>query len=123
VPALSAGASFTPVFIPYVTPLARLSDVAIVTEDELRKIDAPVAIVGDTRLVLKVEIDVAAERERLKKEVGRLQGDIARETARLANPSFAERAPAAVVAESRARLAGFQAALAKLKAQLDKLGA
>jgi valyl-tRNA synthetase len=122
VSALAAGPSFAPILVPYIQLLARLSDIAIVPEEALRGMDAPVAIVGDARLMLKVEIDLAAERERLKKEIGRLQGDITRESARLANPSFAERAPAAVVAEARERLAGAEAKLGKLKAQLDKLG-
>jgi valyl-tRNA synthetase len=121
VPALATGGAFSDSFIAYIKPLARLSDISIVTEEELRGIDAPVAIVGDTRLMLKVEIDIAAERARLKKEIERLAADIARESAKLANPSFVERAPASVVAEAKARLASFEATLAKLKAQLDRL--
>ena len=122
VAASSTGPAFIPVFIPYVAPLARLSSVTIVSEDEFRKIDAPVANVGDTRLLLSVQMDVSAERERIKKEIGRVQADIARESARLANPSFAERAPGPVVAEARARLAASESTLAKLRGQLDKLG-
>jgi len=121
-PALAAGPSFAPSYVPYIQPLARLSEIAIVSEATLRDIDAPVAIVGDTRLMLKVEIDVATERERLKKEIGRVQGEIAKASAKLANPSFVDRAPSAVVAQERERLAAFEATLAKLKAQLDKLG-
>src|SRR5215472_11174042 len=122
VPAYIAGPSFTPTFIPYVSPLARLSDVTIVSEDDFRKIDAPVANVADTRLLLKVEMDVAAERERLKKEIARLQGEIARASAKLANPNFVDRAPPAVVAQERERVAAFEGTLAKVKAQSDKLG-
>src|SRR5262249_16312441 len=120
--ALAAGPSFGPNLAPYIQPLARLSEIAVVSEEALRGMDAPVAIVGDTKLMLRVEMDVAAERERLKKEIDRLHGDITRESTRLANPSFAERAPAAVVAEARQRLAEAEAKLGKLKAQLDKLG-
>ena len=35
---------------------------------------APVAVVGDARLCLYMEIDAAAEKARLSKEAGRLQG-------------------------------------------------
>ena len=92
-----------------------------VTEDELNKTDAPIAIVGDTKLKLKVELDVAAERARLKKEISRVEGEIAKVSADLAKRSFVERAPAAVVAERKKRLANSLATLEQLKSQLDKL--
>jgi valyl-tRNA synthetase len=105
---------------PYLKSLARLSDVGIV--DALPASPAPVQIVGDARLMLQVEIDVAAERERLSREVTRLDGEIARASAKLANPKFAERAPAAVVAQERDRVAAFEALRGRVREQLDRLG-
>src|SRR5712691_11363023 len=85
--------------------------------------DAPTAVVGDFRLKLIIEVDVAAESARLQKEISRLEGEIAKANAKLSNPSFVERAPSAVVAQEKERLANFSATLGKLRPQLDKLKA
>jgi valyl-tRNA synthetase len=105
---------------PYLKFLARLDDVQIVAE--LPQSPSPVQIVGANRLMLKVEIDVPAERERIGKEIARVQGEVTRATAKLGNASFVERAPAAVVAQERDRVAGFEATLVRLNEQLRALG-
>ena len=120
-PLLAAGeAAALQAFVPYLAGLAKLSEIELVADIPADAL-APVAVVGETRLMLKVEIDVAAERERLAKEIARLEGEIAKAEGKLGNASFVERAPAAVVAQERERLAGFSATLAQLKPQLDKL--
>jgi valyl-tRNA synthetase len=79
-------------------------------------------MLGGTRLALHVEIDVGAERERLSKEVARLEGEIAKVHAKLGNESFVARAPAAVVAQERARLTEFSETLDRLRSQRGRLG-
>lgn len=108
-------------YAPYLAALARLSDVEA-AGDALPPSAAPVQVVGDFRLMLKVEIDVEAEKARLGKEVARLEGEIARAQAKLGNASFVDRAPAAVVQQERDRVAGFEATLGKLRGQLAQLG-
>ena len=104
---------------PYLMALARLSEVKFL--DVLPTSPAPVEVVHPFRIMLNVKIDVAAERARLQKEMSRLEGEIAKANAKLSNPNFVERAPPAVVAQEKERLATFLATLEQLKSQLDKL--
>jgi valyl-tRNA synthetase len=106
-------------YAPYLQALAKLSEVQIV--DALPESPAPVSIAGDAKLMLKVEIDVAAERERLTKEIARLDGEITKATAKLSNESFVARAPANVVAQEKERMANFSSTLEKLREQFVKL--
>jgi valyl-tRNA synthetase len=106
-------------FAPYLQSLCRLENVEIV--DVLPESLAAVSIVGTTKLMLKVEIDVAAERERLTKEITRLEGEVAKAETKLSSESFVARAPAAVVAQEKERVANFGATLAKLREQFAKL--
>ncbi|HEY1458843.1 MAG TPA: valine--tRNA ligase [Casimicrobiaceae bacterium] len=107
-------------FAPYVAALARLSEVKIV--DELPRTDAPVQIVGEFRLMLHIEVDVAAEKSRLSKEYDRVDGEIAKLALKLANQSFVARAPEHVVAQERGRLEGLQVTRGRLEQQLAQLG-
>ncbi|SCY37592.1 valine--tRNA ligase [Nitrosospira sp. Nsp13] len=121
VPLLAAGDPQTlSAFSPYLVALAKLSGVEIM-RDGLPQAEAPVAIVGEFRLMLKIEVDIATERERLAKEMTRIEGEANKAQIKLANASFVERAPAKVVEQEKERLANFSATLEKLKDQLRKL--
>jgi valyl-tRNA synthetase len=102
-----------------ISALARLS--GFEKRDPLPDSASPVAMIGNARIMLYKEVDPAAERERLGKESARLAGEIAKAQAKLGNASFVERAPSAVVEQERARLAGFESTLAKVKEQIAKL--
>jgi valyl-tRNA synthetase len=71
--------------------------------------------------MLKVEIDVAAERERLDKEIARLSAEIAKAEGKLNNESFVARAPASVVEQEKKRLDDFSSTVTHLKVQRAKL--
>ena len=108
---------------PYLRALARLeavehvTDIATANENAI----APVAIVGDFKLMLKVEIDLAAERDRLSKEVARLENEVKKCEAKLGNERFVARAPAQVVETEKKRLADFTDLLGKVREQLNRL--
>ncbi len=106
-------------YLPYLQALAKLSEISLVAA--LPDADAPVAVAGGARVMLKVEIDVAAERERLGKEITKLDAEIVKAGAKLENASFVDRAPPAVVAQEKERLAGFVSKVAAMRGQLVKL--
>ncbi|MDP1645093.1 MAG: valine--tRNA ligase [Thiobacillus sp.] len=105
---------------PYIVALGKLSEVSAVPT--LPEADAPVALVGDMRMMLVVVIDKDEERTRLAKEIARIRNEIAKAQGKLANPGFVDRAPAAVVQQEQTRLADFAAMLQKLEAQHARLG-
>jgi valyl-tRNA synthetase len=100
--------------------LAKLADIRFV-ETLPADAMAPVAVLGNIQLMLEVEIDVPAEIARLEKEIARLESEIAKAESKLGNASFVDRAPPAVVAQERQRMADFGNTLSMLKPQLAKL--
>jgi valyl-tRNA synthetase len=105
--------------------LAKLSEVKVFDDEapwQAAAQAAPVAVVGETRLCLFMEVDVAAEKVRLGKEVSRLEGEIAKANGKLANEAFVAKAPPAVIDQERKRLAEFGDTLEKVREQLKRLG-
>jgi len=66
-------------------------------------------------------VDVEAERPRLEKAIANAKQALDRSESKLANPNFAERAPAEVVAAERERVIELAATLQKLETQLAEL--
>ncbi len=105
--------------------LAKLSEVKVF-DDEAAWAEAaqaaPVCVVGEARLALFVEIDVAAEKARLSKEAARLEGEITKANAKLGNEAFVAKAPPAVIDQEKKRVADFGATLIRIQEQLARLG-
>jgi valyl-tRNA synthetase len=110
---------------PVLQALARLSEVKVFdveAEWAAAAQAAPVAVVGQARLCLYMEIDVAAEKVRIGKDIDRHQAEIAKANAKLSNAAFVAKAPVAVIEQERRRIADFSATLEKLQDQLRRLG-
>jgi len=106
-------------FKSYLLPLAKLDSIEIVNSFE--KIDAPVALVGDFKLMLNIEIDVEAEKIRLQKEITRIVMEVKKAEGKLSNKAFVEKAPDEVVAQEKERLKTFTIELSKYEEQLSRL--
>ena len=84
---------------------------------------AATALLGGLEILVPLEgvIDKDAEIGRLERRLGKLGKDLDRSRAKLGNPSFRERAPAAVVEKERRRSAELEASIGKLEVQLETL--
>ncbi len=99
--------------------IARLSEIHFVTD--LPEKDAPVSVTPSGKVMLHIEVDRAAERIRLAKEIEKIESDLVKQRAKLGNAFFVDRAPAAVVEQEKARLADTEAKHSNLRTQLAKL--
>ena len=110
---------------PVLQALAKLNEVKVFDDEAAWAAAAqaaPVAMVGDARLCLHMEIDVAAEKARLSKEIARIDGEITKANAKLGNEAFVAKAPAAVIDQEKKRVADFGTTLTRLRDQLARLG-
>jgi len=106
----------------YLPALTRLTEAKLV--DALPEAeDAPVAVCNGARLMLKVEIDKAAETARLTKEAEKLQKALDKLNAKLSKPGYTDKAPAHLVEKDKADLAELMDKMGKVQAQLAKLKA
>ena len=110
---------------PVLQALAKLNEVRLFDDEaawQAAAQAAPVAVVGEARICLHMQVDVAAEKLRLGKEVTRLADQISKAQAKLGNEAFVAKAPAAVLEQERKRMDDFTTTLAKMREQLLRLG-
>lgn len=110
-------------FKPYLMLLAKLSDSVIIQENQLLD-DAPTLIIPEmpsVKLQIKIEIDREAERQRLSKEIAKLEIEIEKLNKNLNNERFVQKAPAELVAKEKLRLSEFEHLLQKIKNQFEKI--
>ncbi len=110
---------------PVLQALAKLNEVKVFDDEmswQAAAQAAPVAMVGEARICLHMQVDVGAEKIRLGKEITRLEGEIAKANNNLGNEAFVAKAPPKVIEQARARVADFVSTLAKVQEQLARLG-
>jgi valyl-tRNA synthetase len=101
-----------------ISRLVRASEISVLEKLEAPRASARAVLVGGAEVAVPLEglIDFEQERNRLGKEKEKLRAESSKLEAQLANPQFAERAPAEKVNELRTRLAD----IAQRAAQLDQ---
>ena len=106
----------------YLDFLARLESATILQGDE-EPPESATALVGEMKVLIPMAglIDKEAELARLEKEISRIGADLDRVGKKLSNPSFVEKAPAAVVQKERDKMATQGSALNKLNEQFEKI--
>ena len=117
--AMSGNSDVLITYVDYLKGLAKLSDVELM--DELPDKDAPVSIIDDFKLMLNIEIDKEAEKNRLQKEITRLEIEIKKAETKLGNASFVEKAPSEVISQEKARLESFSQSREKFLVQFKKI--
>jgi len=101
-----------------ISRLVRASELSVSEKLEAPRASARRVLIGGAEVAVPLEglIDFEKERNRLGKEKEKLRAESSKLEVQLANPQFAERAPAEKVNELRARLAD----IAQRAAQLDQ---
>ncbi len=107
----------------FLSNMARLEKIEWLAVDATPPVSA-VGVLGALELFVPLAgvIDLEQEKQRLQKEISKLQSEVERFKVKLSNPAFVDKAPTAVVAKEREKLAEVESALLKLSEQLIKLG-
>ncbi len=102
--------------------LARIDSIDALNDGESAP-ESATTLLGGMKLLIPLQglIDKEAETARLNREIDRLSKDLSRSRAKLGNSNFVDRAPRAVVEKEQSRVEEFEAAIEKLKEQLETL--
>ena len=108
---------------PFLQRLAWASDVAVATKEaaQMDKVVSAVCAAGEIRIPLGDLVDFAKEIARLEKEAANMANEIARADAKLNNPGFTGKAPAALVEQEREKLKTNQSMLTSLQQRIAEL--
>ncbi|MDG2253031.1 MAG: valine--tRNA ligase [Methylophilaceae bacterium] len=117
--AMSGDSDILDTYVDYLKGLAKLSDIELM--DELPNKNAPVSIIDDFKLMLNIEIDKEEEKNRLQKEITRLDIEIKKAKTKLGNSNFVEKAPPEVISQEKERLEGFSQSREKFQTQFNKI--
>ena len=101
--------------------LANVESIRFITESLAKAAGARSTARFDVRVLYERKIDVAAERERLSKELAKLTQELTRATGQLSNEAFLSKAPVKVVEGLKKRTAEVELLIEKIKSALDEL--
>jgi valyl-tRNA synthetase len=106
----------------FLKKLASIETITILANGEQAPMSAT-GLVGDMEILVPMAglIDKSAELTRLQKEIDKLTAEVAKINGKLSNPSFVDKAPAAVVQKEKDRLTDFDGQLVKLQEQSGKI--
>jgi len=108
----------------FLQTLARLESITVLPADDKGPVSVTKIIDGAELLIpMAGLIDKDAELARLAKEVAKIEGEIGRIESKPGNEGFVARAPEAVIAKEREKLAGYHEAKAKLIEQQGVISA
>ncbi len=107
----------------FFSTLAYASDVLLQKDKSGIADDAVSVVIPNATLYIPFAelVDIGKEIERLKKEEERLAGELARVNGMLSNERFMGKAPAAKIAEERAKLEKYEQMMAQVKERLGQL--
>ena len=103
--------------------LKRLARLAEITEADAVPDGAVQTVLGEATLAITLAdvIDVDAEKARLKKDIGKVEGEIKKISGKLGNQGFLDKAPQAVIDENKTRLVEEEARRDKLQSALERI--
>ena len=108
----------------FIEALAKIESSEWLSDDDNAP-ESATALVGEMKILIPLAglIDKDAELARLEKEIGKLQANVDKTTAKLVNKNFVDKAPAAVVEKERERLAEMTKSIEQFKEQVEKISA